>query len=100
MAARSRRAIEKLDLAQHEVLIRGPEGAQKHWDEKGKRVKSKARVEYTDFEKYRESLRVEAGLVDQELEKLVAEIKRNDAFWGEAPPLSGDEAVVDEDSAA
>jgi hypothetical protein len=75
------------------VLIRGPEGEQKVWDEKGKRVKAgRARTEYVGYESYIQHLKAEAGEIDLELEKAVEEIRRNDAFWGEMPALVAPEA--------
>lgn len=87
--------MRRLDDAGHDVLTRGPEGDQVHYDEKGKRVKSKARVEYNGFEKYLYELRVAAGLVDPEVEKLAEDLQKSDDFWGEMPPLEGNEPVTD-----
>ncbi|MBA2666053.1 MAG: hypothetical protein H0U69_03340 [Trueperaceae bacterium] len=84
MAARKRRALEQLDLAYLEVDLRGPEGQQVSYDEKGKRVSGKARTDYIGFKKRIERLQVEAGLVDRDLLRIVEEIKRQDRFFGEA----------------
>jgi hypothetical protein len=87
--------MERIEAAQHEVLIRGPEGEQKSWDEKGKLIRAgKARTEYVGYERYLTHLRVEAGDVDPDVEKLAQEIRRNDAFWGEMPAIvaQGDDA--------
>ena len=79
-------------MARHEVLIRGPEGESKSWDEKGKRVRSgQARTEYVGYQKYVEELQAEAGLTDPDVERLVGEIKRNDAFWGDMPAIVADQ---------
>lgn len=67
-----------------------------HYDEKGRRAKgSKARVEYIGFEKYRRELQIEAGQFDPEFEQLVEDLKKSDDFWGEMPPLEGNEPVTD-----
>lgn len=101
-ATMRRHAKAKLDNARHEVMIRGPEGEQTHYDKDGKRVKAgSARTDFKGFEKYTRELEIKAGLVDPEVERLAQELKRADAFWGEAPPIQpheGDETVTDEAS--
>lgn len=92
---RRRRALERLVEAQHDVTIRGPEGEQVHFDEKGKRVRSKARVEYKGFQAYMKELQVEAGLLDPRVEIIAEELRRADTFWGPEPTLGDDSVVVD-----
>lgn len=86
----------KLDALEHEVLTRGPEGDQVHYDDKGKRVRTKARVEYLGFQEHRKALLIEAGLLDQRVELVAEELRRSDSFWGTMPALNENDAVVDE----
>lgn len=90
-----RRAVAKLRDAEHEVLIRGPEGEQVHYDERGRRTKSKARTEYPGFKRYMRQLEIEAALVDPEVEKLAEDLQKADDFWGETQPLEENEPVPD-----
>lgn len=86
-AARRRRALAALTAIEQEVVARGPEGEQVHYDHKGKRVRSKARVEYHGFNAHLKRLRVEAGLDDPRVSLIVEELRRSDAFWGGVPDL-------------
>jgi hypothetical protein len=87
-AARRRRALARLEAAHHEVLIRGPEGEQKSWDEKGKLQRAgRSRTEFIGYQHYLDALKEEAGLLDRRIEKVIEEIRRNDAFWGGMPSL-------------
>lgn len=83
MAAARRRALTRLEAAIHDVTIRGPEGEQKHYDEKGRlrKPKGRERVEFLDYEKYIRRLKIEAGLIDPELDRLMREKKQIDDFF-------------------
>lgn len=84
--------MEQLKSVKHEVQVRGPEGEQKHWDEKGKLISGKAKTEFIGYRKYMRELEDEAGLIDAAFEEVVDELKREAVFWGDAvmlPPKTG-----------
>lgn len=80
-ARRRRIAGERFANAIHETMIRGPEGEQESWDEKGKRIKGGMKTSYRGYEAYLERLRlVSMGASPREVE-LVEEMKQLDSTF-------------------
>ena len=78
------------------MLIRGPEGQQEVRDERGNLVKGGNSVKFLGYEEYLRKLMGDAGLIDPELEEIVAEQKRLNAkfakierFFGVAKKVKG-----------
>lgn len=65
----------------HQVAIRGPEGEQEVRDEKGKLATGGMRVKFTGYQEYVRELMAEAGLIDLELEKMIAEVRKAERAW-------------------
>jgi hypothetical protein len=69
------KALEQYLDAYHQTQIRGPEGEQEHFDEKGKRIKSGARVQYRGYKAYLERLLASSQGVPDEVFELMQEMK-------------------------